>query len=164
MIADVFRPAGLSLEWYGSPQDVPANTAHTIDVWFHGSCWPMTIRAWSTPLDAARLGWVVALNGHIPETIAVDCAQVMHLAADAKNANTNKALLDVAFLRLMERVVTHELLHVLLMTRGHGSSEFSRPRMQASDWRAMGHLTTSEIRSLRQLYGPEAPVAWTENR
>jgi len=40
MIDKVFRPAGLSLAWYENRRDAPANTARTLDVWFHGNCWP----------------------------------------------------------------------------------------------------------------------------
>jgi hypothetical protein len=165
MIAQVFRPAGLSLEWYDNREAVPANIVRTLDVSFHGTCWPMSARSSRiSSLSFGRLGWVFSHDGQIADEVAVDCAQVMHLAADARNTTTDGPLLELVYLRLMERVMAHELLHVLLLSRGHGRSEFSRPRMQASDWRGIGHLTTSELRSLRQLYGPEAPVAWTENR
>jgi hypothetical protein len=165
MIAEVFRPAGLSFEWYKNRDAAPANAARTLDVWFHGDCWPMAARKpWGSPLDSVRLGWVHSQNGHIAEDIIVNCALVMQFAAEARSATTNRAVLDLVFLRLVERVVAHELLHVLLMSASHGSSDFSSPRMQVSDWRRIGRLTHTEVQSLRQLYGPQASVAWAQNQ
>jgi hypothetical protein len=165
MIAEVFHPAGLSLEWYKSRDAAPANAARTLDVWFHGDCWPIPAREfWRSPLNSVRLGWVHSQNGHIAGDISVDCAVVMQLVAEARSATTNRAVLDLVLLRLVERVVAHELLHVLLMSASHGSSDFSSPRLQISDWGRIGRLTHAEIQSLRQLYGPQASVAWAQNR
>jgi hypothetical protein len=80
----------------------------------------------------------------------------MQLAANAQTITTNRPLLDCVFLRLMEHVVAHELLHVLLMSARHGGSEFSRPQMAASDWSRIGRLTDVEVHLLRQLYGVSA--------
>jgi len=165
MIAEVFRPAGLSLAWYENRRDAPANSARTLDVWFHGNCWPTPARvSRGSPLDSLRMGWVLSRDGRIAEDVNVDCAVVMQLAANAQTITTNRPLLDCVFLRLMEHVVAHELLHVLLMSASHGGSEFSRPQMAASDWRQIGRLTDVEVHLLRELYGSEAPVAWTQNR
>jgi hypothetical protein len=164
MVAEVFRPAGISLEWYKSRGAAPANAARTLDVWFQGDCWPMTVRAfWGPRLDSVRLGWVLSQDGHIAGHIIIDCALVMQFAAEAQSAPENRAVLDVVFLRFVERVVAHELLHVLLMSASHSSSDFSSPRMHASDWRRIGHLTQAEVQLLRRLYGPGASVAWTQN-
>jgi hypothetical protein len=165
MVAEVFRPAGLSLEWYENPRAAPANTARTLDVWFHGNCWLMPAEVfWNSPPASLRLGWVVSRGGHIAADINIDCAVVMQLAAKAQTVTTNRPLLGLVFLRLMERVVAHELLHVLLMSASHGDSELRRPQMSASDWRRIGCLTDAEVQLLRKFYRPEAPVAWTQNR
>jgi hypothetical protein len=165
IIAEVFRPAGLSLEWYATRDAAPENAARTLDVWFHGDCRPTAAREfWSPSLDSVHLGWVLSHDGHIAEDIFVDCAVVMQFAAEARSRTTNRALSDVMFLRLVERVVAHELLHVLLMSAVHGASDFTSPRLHASDWRRIGRLTHAEVQSLRRLYGPEASVAWAQNR
>lgn len=164
MIAQVFRPAGLSLEWYTSPDDVPANAARTLAVWFHGDCWPMAAPEFQGLLRTpVRLGWVLSHDGHIGADIEVDCALVMRVAAEAQSG-TNGALPCAAFLRLMERVVSHELMHVLLMSPGHGTSDCTRAHLQPSEWRRIGRLTHAEVDLLRKLYRPEALVVWAPTR
>jgi len=164
MIAEVFRPAGLSLEWYTAPDGVPANAARTLAVWFHGDCWPMAAGEFQRLLPApVRLGWVLSHDGHIGADIEVDCTLVMRVAAEAQSS-TNRTLSCAAFLRLMERVVSHELMHVLLMSAGHGTSDCTRARLQPSEWRRIGHLTHSELDLLRELYNPEASVVWAPTR
>jgi hypothetical protein len=164
MLEEVFRPAGLSVAWYENRRYAPANTARILDVWFHGNCWPMPAEVpRGSPLQSLRMGWVLSRDGRIAEDINVDCAVVLHLAANAQTIATNRPLLDLVFLRLMEHVVAHELLHVLLMSASHGGTEFSRPRLAASDWRRIGRLTDVEVHLLRQLYWSRAP-AWTQNR
>jgi hypothetical protein len=164
-IAEAFQPAGLSVEWYKNRDAAPGNAARTVDVWFRGDCWPMTARNFrGSSWNSIRLGWVRSQNGHIGDDINVDCAAVMQLAAEARSATTNRALLDVVLLRLVEHVVAHELLHILLMSASHGHSDFSSPHMQASDWRRIGRLTHAEVQSLRKSYGPEASVTWAQHR
>jgi hypothetical protein len=165
MIAEVFRPAGLSLEWYESRRAVPTNTLRTVDLWFHGTCVPIPAQVpWNSPLNALRLGWVVSRDGRIGDEINVNCAVVMQLAANAQTITTNRPLFGLVFVRLMEHVVSHELLHVLLMHAAHGTSEFSRPHLRASDWRRLGGLTDAEVELLRRLYVAEATVVWTQKR
>ena len=164
MIAEVFRPAGLSLEWYENQRAPPVNPSRTLDVWFHGNCLPMPRMSWGSPVNSLRLGWVFSRQGRIADEIHIDCGVVMQLAANSQTGIANRPLLGLVFQRLLEHVVAHELLHVLLMSGNHGASEFSRPHMDSSDWRRVGHLTDAEVQLLRQLYRPDAPVVWTQNR
>jgi hypothetical protein len=151
--AAFFRPAGLSLEWYPSREAAPANAARTLDVWFHGDCWPPDWQSSGMPPGSTRLGWVRSEHGRIVREISVDCSLVMRFAAAARHSSTSSTLLDLVYTRFMERVVGHELLHVLLMSPQHGRSDFTRPRLYASDWRRIGSLTRAEVQSLRQRYG-----------
>jgi len=159
-IAEVFRPAGLSLAWHTAPENVPVKAARTLHVWFHGDCWPMAALEFRGSSHArVRLGWVLSHDGHIGPDIEVDCALVMQVAAAAQSS-TNRMLSYVAYLRIMERVVSHELMHVLLMSAGHGVSDCTRARLEASEWRRIGHLTQAEANILQELYGPKESVLW----
>src|SRR5215831_1560441 len=78
MIAEVFRPAGLSVEWYQDRDLSPPNAARTLDVWFRGDCRPMAAReVWNSRSQSDRLGWVHSRNGRIDDDIVVDCARVL---------------------------------------------------------------------------------------
>jgi hypothetical protein len=153
-IAAAFRPAGLSVEWYPSRAAAPANAARTLDIWFHGDCQPLSGPMVEPRLQGVlRLGWVHSDHGRIAGEIVIDCPLVMGFAIHARNASTTTPQLSLVYERLLERVVGHELLHVLLMTATHGKSDFTHAQLYASDWRRNGQLTHAEIQSLRQWYG-----------
>lgn len=151
-IAAAFRPAGLSIEWYPSRDAAPASAARTLDVWFHGDCSSSIDRPVEAAHGTIRLGWVHSDHGRIAGEITVDCPLVRGFAAQARSVSGSVPQLSLMYTRFLERVVGHELLHVLMMSGAHGKSDFSHAQLYASDWRRAGELTHAEIQSLRQWY------------
>ena len=153
-VARIFRPGGVALDWYADRGSVPDSTGAVLDVWFHGDCRRSETSAQlDAPAYPVRLGWVVAVDGRIGHDISIDCTAIMRVAGEAAVSAMHRGLLDAIFVRLLERVLGHEVLHVLLGSAGHGTSELTLARIEPGVWEQVGRLTPAEIREIRELYG-----------
>ena len=150
-VEEIFRPAGLNFVWElrdGNTQ--PGTYDRVVLLDFRG--WCGSDRPNDAPVASTahqRLGGAVVSDGEVTPFIQVDCDQMAAAVRNMRTQVASRLFLPGLYSRLASRVTAHELMHVLLRTTDHQSTDCMRPLLRASDLQSEARLTTSEIGALR---------------
>ncbi|HYM11480.1 MAG TPA: hypothetical protein VEU62_12150, partial [Bryobacterales bacterium] len=114
----IFQPAGLDLRWEvldGSRVTGAYNRVVLVEM--RGHCNPSAIRdPREFPGPNVPLGWTIVNDGEVISRVDVDCDAIGGLASAMRGRLPNSLLVERIFLRVLGRVMGHEMLHALLAT------------------------------------------------
>lgn len=148
----IFRPAGLDLHWEmfdGEQRSGEYDEMVLIEM--RGCTAPAASEPRQLPGPQVQLGWTFVTDGKVMSRLVVDCNAVAAVAGEARRLNLAGDLFARAtFLRLLARVIGHEMLHALLATREHGNSSYTRAQLRAADLLAAPRLSADEVRRLHE--------------
>lgn len=159
----IFQPAGLDLRWEVlDGTTVSGSYNRVVLVEMHGHCNPSGVRELHhAPQPNVPLGWTIVNDGEVISRVAVDCDAIGGLASEMRGRFTNSLMVERIFLRVLGRVVGHEMLHALLATPDHHNSPYTRAHLRAADVLAVPRLSSDEVSRLREAlyHSPKISVA-----
>ena len=157
-VEEIFRPSGLDLTWElrdGKRQPGAYDRVVLLD--FRGKCGSNRLDITHAASAAQpRLGGTMVHNGEVIPFAMVDCENMAAVVRSMHTQVAGKLLLPGIYNRLAGRVAAHELMHVLLRTTDHRSTDCMRPFLRATDLQFAARLTPAEIAALR-LAGRASP-------
>jgi len=96
-----------------------------------------------------RLGWAYTAQSWTPRRIGIDCGVITSTVRRISwKVHPQRSRV---FYKCAARVVAHELLHVLLNSPDHSTSELRHSELRVGDFYVEPHLTAAEIDRLRVL-------------
>jgi hypothetical protein len=117
-----------------------------------GHCNPSAARGpYGAPGPKAPLGWTFINDGEVIPRVAVDCDAIGGLASKMRGRFTNSLMVERTFVRMLGRVVGHEMLHALLATPDHHNSAYTRAHLRSADLAGTPRLSSEEASRLRQV-------------
>jgi hypothetical protein len=160
-VGRIFRPTGLRLVWELGSGKKPGVYHRVIVVRLQGRCGSDRVgdfRDDDLPKDA-RLGWTFVVDGDVIPHSVVDCDQVARTVAAMRSRFSSNILLHAMFARAAGRVLTHEMMHVLLQTPEHDGAAFTRPSLRLDDLFTAPSLRPAQVLALQRIGRPAPGVS-----
>jgi hypothetical protein len=88
----------------------------------------------------------------------VDCDRIAGVIAAARTQLLNRRTLPDLYGRLTARVVAHELLHILLRSAEHNSTDCLKTPLRLNDLLAPTRLSVDNLQGLREVGRPAVPA------
>ncbi|MBI3695241.1 MAG: hypothetical protein HY238_10440, partial [Acidobacteria bacterium] len=149
-VQEIFRPSGLDLTWEIRGKTRPSTYHRVILLDFRGRCGSNRLDdTHRASAGRERLGGTMVSDGEVIPFVVVDCDAMAVLVQSMRTQVASKLFLPGIYNRLAGRVTAHELMHALLRTTDHHSTDRMRPFLRASDLLSEARLTPTEIAALR---------------
>ena len=152
-VAEIFRPAKLDLHWQLMEHGVqPASFSRAVVVEVRGRCGFGRVGE-ATPSQGprVRLGWTAVNDGEVIPHVTMDCDQIAATIAGARSQGFQRQILPDLYHRLSTRVLAHELLHALLRSADHNSSDCLKSPLRLVDLRMPARLSAHNLQALRDI-------------
>ncbi len=152
-VAQIFRPSRLDLHWQVMQGGVqPDSFSRAVVVEVRGRCGFGRV-AEVTPSHEphVRLGWTAVNDGEVIPHVTVDCDQIAAAIAGARSQGFPRPTLPVLYHRLIARVLAHELMHALLRSTDHNSSDCLKSPLRVVDLWAPARLSAHNLEALRDV-------------
>jgi hypothetical protein len=105
------------------------------------------------------VGWTFVVDGDVIPHSVVDCDQVARTVAAMRSRFSSNILLHAMFARAAGRVLTHEMMHVLLQTPEHDGAAFTRPSLRLDDLFTAPSLRPAQVLALQRIGRPAPGVS-----
>jgi hypothetical protein len=159
-VREIFRPTGLDVRLEVLDPKTPSrqyDRAVVVDM--HGRCTTWPAEDLPEPAEGTvLLGFTRVQEGEVIPFAAVDCDQIARVVAGMRHQTHNRLLLQTTHRQALARVLTHELLHVLLAEPEHHDTDCLRSPLRPFDLSIQPRLKAPEILALRQVGRPRGPV------
>lgn len=150
----IFSPAGLTLVWQSDPPGFPPGPEQEIvRVEMRGNCRLSLVEGFAAPFRGrAALGWTRIHNGRVLPESAVECDQIARAMQSLSHQVRNRALLQRLYIKLVGRVMAHELMHALLRTADHHLAFNLEAPLRPADLLEPVRLLPFQIAALQQAH------------
>ncbi len=160
-VGKTFRAAGIDVRWEVlSPQKRVGTYDRVIIAQMRGACgFPRVATVTEAPDLRARLGWTMVNEGDVIPHSVIDCEQIARVVAQWRRQGARHATIPALYYRLASRVLTHEMMHVLLKTPDHDHADFTRSPLRSSDFDLVPKLNREQIAALMRAFRPTPPAS-----
>lgn len=159
-VAQIFRPSRLDLHWQVMQEGVqPDSYSRAVVVEVRGRCGFGRVGELTPSHEPhVRLGWTAVSDGEVIPHVTMDCDQIAATIAGARTQGFQRGTLPELYHRLTTRVLAHELLHALLRSADHNSSDCLKSRLRLVDLWAPARLNAHNLQALRDVGRTRAPA------
>ena len=156
----IFEPSHLSLRWeVFSPNRRPGSYSRAIVVNVRGGCGSGRVYdAEPNREPHVVLGWTIVNDGEVIPHAAIDCDRIAAVVAAARTNLIDRHLLPGLYHRLTARVLAHELMHALLRSSDHNTSDCLKTPLRLADLLAPARLSSHNLQALREVGRPASRV------
>ena len=156
-VEQIFAPAGVELHWQLlDGRQPPGEFDRAVVIEMRGSCTPWRQQEPPAGSERLTLGWTRIEDGAVIPFCMVDCDAIARSLARPSSMTGGAAGAYTRYWQLAARVLAHELMHALLRSAEHYSSDCLRSPLRAVDLASPARLKPAETAALRRI-GLAAP-------
>lgn len=159
-VARIFRPSRLDLRWQILDNNTqPGVYSRVVVVELRGRCGYNRLPTVAPNREPnVRLGWTTWNDGEVIPHVTIDCDRIAAVISQARTQISNRLILPDLYQRLTARVMVHELMHVLLRSADHDSSDCLKTPLRLADFQTPPRLSVHNLQALRDVGRPGAPA------
>lgn len=152
-VEHIFRPSGLTLRWEAARRRQAGVYDRVVVVRLQGRCSAQRVSDFQegSLVNGSPLGHTYVVDGEVIPHAEVDCDQVARALAEMRGRLATPLMVASLHARLAGRVLSHEMMHILLDTREHDAADFTRPSLRLEDLQVGARLRAPQIAALRRI-------------
>jgi hypothetical protein len=152
-VEQIFHPSRLDLRWQVMKKGVqPDSFSRVVVVQVRGRCGFGRVGELLPGREPhVRLGWTAVNDGEVIPHVTIDCDQIAAAIGAARSQGFPRATLPVLYHRLITRVIAHELMHALLASADHNSSDCLKSPLRLADLWTPARLSIHNLQALRDV-------------
>lgn len=149
----IFQPSGLTLRWESGRRRQSGIYDRVVVVRLRGRCTAQRVTDFheGSLVNGSPLGRTYVMDGEVIPHAEVDCDQVARALAELRGRLTTNLIVANLYARLAGRVLSHEMMHILLETREHDAADFTRPSLRLEDLQMGARLRAPQIAALQRI-------------
>jgi hypothetical protein len=152
-VEHIFRPSGLTLRWEAGPRRQAGVYDRVVVVRLQGRCSAERVGDFreGSLVNGSPMGRTYVMDGEVIPHAEVDCDQVARALAEMRGRLSAPLMVAHLHARLAGRVLSHEMMHILLETREHDAADFMRPSLRLEDLQVGARLREPQITALQRI-------------